>query len=102
VNTPLFELLGVEGIEPAGAQSSVAVKLSLFPTKAEGIDWLKLNVMLPPAATVTGVTGLPVLTHVVPQVMSKLRDGFVCEVPTMWTRTETLFGVGLLTKAVQV
>ena len=95
-------MLVVEGVEPAGPQSSVAVKLNLLPTKVEGIDWLKLNVRLPPAAMLTGVTALPVLTQVVLHVMSKLRDGVVWAAPTMWTRTDTLLDVGLVTNAVHV
>jgi len=79
-------------------------------TKLLLMGWLKLNENdAAPAATDTGVkpgvllTSPPaVLTHVTPQVMSKLFAGLVADAPTIRTTTLTLVDNGFVTVAVQL
>jgi len=70
---------------------------------------LKLKEVDTPAPTVTGVRPgvaltppLAVLTHVTPQVTSKLLNGLVVDVPTIRTTSLTLEDKGLTTIAVQL
>jgi len=74
------------------------------------IGWEKLNENdVAPAATDTGdkpgvelTPALAVLTHVTPQVMSKLFAGLVVDAPTIRTTTLILVDNGLATVAVQL
>ena len=86
------------------------MKATFWFTKIPLIGWLKLKENDDaPAATVTGarpgVKLTPpdaVLTHVTPQVTSKVSDGLVVDIPTIRTNTLTLVVNGLAAVAVQL
>jgi len=84
------------------------VKETFWLTRLPLIGWLKLKEADPPAATVTGVspgvmfTAPRVLTHVTPQVTSKVNDGLIVDPPVIRTTTLTLVESGLDTPTVQL
>jgi hypothetical protein len=86
------------------------VKANFWLTKPPGMSWLKLKeVDDVPAATDTGVKPgvrltppVEVVTHVTPQVMSKVSDGFVVEAPVILTTSLAVVDNGLVTIAVQL
>ena len=85
------------------------VKVTFWLTKPKLIGCVKLKEEVAPAVTETGVKPgveltppAAVLTHVTPQVTSKVSDGLIVDDPTIRTTTIAALAKGLATATVQV